>query len=149
MTDLYPPDLNSGTLAQAITTLVQPLREAGVHVDLDLDELPDLQPEIAVTLYRVTREVLANVQKHARATQVTVTAIASAGAETGASDRVRLVVTDNGIGADPRRLDRRREGHLGLRLVIDRVQNAGGQLTLTSAPGKGTRVETELPTQQP
>jgi signal transduction histidine kinase len=60
-------------------------------------------------------------------------------------DRVRLVVADNGVGTDVRRMDRRREGHLGLRLVIDRVHNAGGQFSLTSAPGQGTRVEAELP----
>lgn len=144
MTDLYPPDLDTGTLAQAVNTLAQPLREAGVAVELDLDGLPDLERETAVTLYRVTREVLANVEKHAHAQHVTITGSAVPGAEAG-GDRVRLVVADDGVGADPRRLDRRREGHLGLRLVIDRVQNAGGRFTLTSSPGHGTRVEAEMP----
>ena len=80
MTDLYPPDLSSGTLAQAINTLTQPLREGGVRVDLDLDGLPELERETAVTLYRVTREVLANVEKHAHATRVSITASAVPGA---------------------------------------------------------------------
>ena len=57
----------------------------------------------------------------------------------------RLVVTDNGVGTDIRRIDRRNEGHLGLRLVIDRVHSSRGRFTLTSGPGKGTRVEADLP----
>ena len=146
MTDLYPPDLHSGTLAGAIEGLVQPLREAGIQVDLDLSELPgDLDRESAVTLYRVSREVLANVSKHAQATHVSVTASTTGAGGPDPADRVRLVVVDNGVGTDVRRIDRRREGHLGLRLVIDRVHNAGGQFNLTSAPGQGTRVEAELP----
>jgi signal transduction histidine kinase len=146
MTDLYPPDLHGGTLDQALDTLAEPLRQSGVGVEIDLERMPELERESAVTLYRVTREVLANVEKHARATHVTITATAAPQDEPGARERVRLVVADDGVGVDPRRLDRRREGHLGLRIVIDRVQNAGGQLTLTSSPGRGTRVEMELPT---
>jgi signal transduction histidine kinase len=146
MTDLYPPDLHSGTLAGAIEGLVQPLRDAGIDVDLDLDALPaDLDRETAVTLYRVSREVLANVLKHAQATRVNLTATTLGGGMSVEQDRVRLVVADNGVGTDVRRMDRRREGHLGLRLVIDRVHNAGGEFSLTSAPGQGTRVEAELP----
>jgi signal transduction histidine kinase len=146
MTDLYPPDLHSGTLAGAVEGLAQPLREAGVQVDLDLNELPaDLDREAAVTLYRVSREVLANVQKHAQASQVSVTVTSLPASTPGEGERVRLVVVDDGIGTDMRRIDRRREGHLGLRLVIDRVHNAGGRFDLSSAPGRGTRVEAELP----
>jgi signal transduction histidine kinase len=146
MTDLYPPDLHSGTLAGAIEGLVQPLRDAGIEVDLDLDGLPaGLDRETAVTLYRVSREVLANVLKHAGATRVILTATTLGGGLSVEGDRVRLVVADNGVGTDLRRMDRRREGHLGLRLVIDRVHNAGGRFSLTSAPGQGTRVAAELP----
>jgi signal transduction histidine kinase len=146
MTDLYPPDLHSGTLAGAIEGLAQPLRDAGIQVDLNLNELPAaLDRETAVTLYRVSREVLTNVLKHAQATHVTLTATTLTGAVPGEGDRVRLAVADNGVGTDVRRIDRRREGHLGLRLVIDRVHNSGGRLNLTSAPGRGTRVEAELP----
>jgi two-component system NarL family sensor kinase len=146
MTDLYPPDLHSGTLAGALEGLVRPLRDSGIEVDLDLDGLPaDLDRETAVTLYRVSREVLANVGKHAQATRVTLVATTRGEGMSDEGNRVRLVVADNGVGTDVRRMDRRREGHLGLRLVIDRVHNAGGQFTLTSAPGQGTRVEAELP----
>jgi signal transduction histidine kinase len=96
-------------------------------------------------LYRVSREVLANVLKHARATRVKLTATTLGGGRSVEGDGVRLVIADDGVGTDVRRIDRRREGHLGLRLVIDRVHNAGGEFSLTSAPGQGTRVEAELP----
>ena len=63
----------------------------------------------------------------------------------GVEPRVRLVIADDGVGVDPSRLDRRAEGHLGLRLLTDRVESLGGQLLITSAVGQGTTVQAELP----
>ena len=45
---------------------------------------------------------------------------------------VHLVIVDNGIGLDPEDIDRRAEGHLGLRLLKDRVENSGGTWSVTS-----------------
>jgi signal transduction histidine kinase len=67
------------------------------------------------------------------------------GAEAGGVDRVRLVVQDDGVGVDEGQIDRRAEGHLGLRLLTDRVESLGGQLEIVSRPGQGTRVEAEVP----
>jgi signal transduction histidine kinase len=58
----------------------------------------------------------------------------------------RLVVTDDGHGFDPQVRARREEhGHLGLTLVDEVVTQAGGKLTVRSAPGAGTTVEMQLP----
>ena len=43
------------------------------------------------------------------------------------------------------RLDRRSEGHLGLLLLIDRVENLGGTLTVAAGPEGGTAVTATLP----
>ena len=58
---------------------------------------------------------------------------------------VHLEVADNGIGLDPARLDRRSEGHLGLRLLKTRVEDLGGTLTLTGGADGGTVVGATLP----
>ncbi|WP_425349242.1 ATP-binding protein [Friedmanniella luteola] len=63
----------------------------------------------------------------------------------GRSALVRLEVTDDGVGVDPSRLDRRSEGHLRLRLLADRVDSLGGRLSVVSQAGRGTSVRAEIP----
>lgn len=146
MTDLYPPDLRSGNLDQTIVTLADHLRAEGVEVEVELTPLPTLGDEVVATLYRVVRETLANVQKHAEAATVEIV-LGPVDVAPGEDARVRLRITDDGVGVDPTQIDRRAEGHLGLRLVADRVESLGGRLTVTSAVGQGTSVEAELPVQ--
>jgi signal transduction histidine kinase len=145
MTDLYPPDLQAETLPQALSDLAEPLRAEGVAVDLRAADLPPLSTESVAALYRVAKESLVNVHKHAKASTVTLRLSLVGGADAGDLDRVRLVVQDDGVGVEEGQIDRRAEGHLGLRLLIDRVESLGGQLQVVSPPGQGTRVEAEVP----
>ena len=151
MTDLYPPDLQDGNLVEALGGLADNVRAEGLTVDAQLADVPELSDEQGTALYRVVRESLANVVKHAHASSVT---ISLARVEPDAADpyrggRVRLVVADDGVGVDPSRLDRRAEGHLGLRLLADRVESLGGQLVVATGPERGTSVEVELPLSTP
>jgi two-component system NarL family sensor kinase len=145
MTDLYPPDLRSGNLDQTIVTLADQLRESGIQVELNLGEVPSLSEEGVATLYRVARESLANVSKHAQASMVTITLSVVDGVRPTDQARARLEIADNGVGVDVSKIDRRAEGHLGLRLLADRVESLGGELMITSAVGHGTTVQAELP----
>jgi signal transduction histidine kinase len=145
MTDLYPPDLDTRTLTQTLSDLAEPLRAAGVEVELEAGDLPPLSTESVAALYRVGKESLVNVQKHAQASRVVLRLDQVRAAEAGGVDRVRLVVQDDGVGVDEGQIDRRAEGHLGLRLLTDRVESLGGQLEIVSRPGQGTRVEAEVP----
>jgi two-component system NarL family sensor kinase len=149
MTDLYPPDLRDGNLTEAVTTLAEQARAEGLDVELQLAELPPLGEERVAALYRVTREALANVVKHAGASTVTITLAALPGPQAGAPASARLVVADDGVGVDPARLDRRAEGHLGLRLIADRIESLGGELLVVSGAGQGTSVEATLPVGAP
>jgi len=55
-------------------------------------------------------------------------------------------VRDDGAGFAHDDLARRRsDGHRGLALLEDLAADAGGRLTVHSAPGQGTRVELEAP----
>jgi signal transduction histidine kinase len=57
-------------------------------------------------------------------------------------DVARLVIADDGGGFQPEQRERRlEEGHLGLSLVEELARQSGGELTITSAEGAGTRVE--------
>ena len=144
MVDLYPPDLQAGQLHRTIDDLAEPLRDRGIAVDVLAEPLPDLDGECVAALYRVAREALANVLEHAHATRVTV-ALSMAAIGDGPDVAVRLAITDDGIGLDPARLDRRADGHLGLRLLTARVADLGGSLTVGSGPDGGTVVAAVLP----
>jgi two-component system NarL family sensor kinase len=143
MTDLYPPDLRGGHLNLAIATLADRLRDEGIDVQLNLAEVPALNDEVALSLYRVARESLANVQEHARASTVRISVTLLRGLHGTEQPWVRLVVADDGLGFDPATIDRRAEGHLGL--LIDRAESLHGELSVTSTVGHGTTVQADLP----
>lgn len=83
----------------------------------------------------VISEALANALKHARASTLSVAVERTAGG-------VRIAVADDGIGgADA--------SGAGLRGLADRVDVAGGTLTLDSPPGAGTRIVADLPAPSP
>ncbi|SDT43477.1 Signal transduction histidine kinase [Friedmanniella luteola] len=146
MTDLYPPDLRDGNLVEALGALASNVRAEGLAVDLQLADVPELAEDQVTTLYRVVRESLANVVKHAQASTVTISlGPVAPDATDPQTARVRLVVADDGVGVDPSRLDKRAEGHLGLRLLADRVESLGGRLVVATGPDRGTSVEVELP----
>jgi signal transduction histidine kinase len=133
LVDIYPPNLETSGLAPAIATLLDGLGP-GVEVNSDVSELSDLDPGTRTVLYRVAREAIANVSKHAGASRVAVRLREE-------DTDVVLSIEDDGRGFDPAIEP---TGHLGLRLVRDLVASVGGRLTLDSAPGSGTRLTVRL-----
>lgn len=90
----------------------------------------DMLPERVLQMLHILQESLSNVRKHAGATLVEVELV------TGAA--CRLTVQDNGHGFD---VDQGMgERHVGIRIMRERAHRMGGQLTMESAPGQGTRV---------
>jgi two-component system, NarL family, sensor kinase len=144
MTDLDPPDLRSGRLDRTVATLAEQLRDEGVDVELELAELPELSGEVMAVVYQVVREALAQAQDTA-AGRVLIRLAPVAGLGSGADAVVRLVITDDGVGLDASRVDRRSERYQRGRLLHDRAASMGGKLLVTSAAGDGTTVELELP----
>ncbi|SEQ82685.1 sensor histidine kinase [Microlunatus flavus] len=145
MTDLYPPDLGSADLGDTVTALASELRTEGLDVTLDVSPVGPLDTDTATALYRVARESLVNVTKHAGAGTVSVRLGLVDPARPGGGPTVELEISDDGRGIAPDRLDRRGEGHLGLRLLADRVDALGGRLTVTTTPDHGTTVRAVLP----
>ena len=138
MAEVYPPDLTGAGLLPAIENLVLETAEqvdTEVHVDSELR----LREGAARLAYRIVREGLRNVVKHAAAT----TAVVEIRREDG---WVHVLVADDGNGLDPaeeRVSDGelpRSEGHLGLRLLRDSVHDAYGSLELLPNRPQGTRL---------
>ena len=113
----------------------QAAEQLGAVADFEVGGSPrPLATGAQVVLLRVCQEALANVRKHARAHRAWVRL------SYGQSD-VRLEIGDDGTGFDPAEAN----GGYGLRGMRARVDEAGGCLTVRSAPGHGTSVTAEVP----
>ncbi len=146
MVDIYPPDLSGAGLPGALDDLAEPLRRAGVPVHVRAEPLSMADSDVAATLYRVAKETLTNIAKHARASTVEIELGPDPDA---ATPSVRLRVADDGVGIRPEQLDQRAAGHLGLRLLIDRVADQGGELRIEPGPQGGTVALARVPVTRP
>jgi two-component system, NarL family, nitrate/nitrite sensor histidine kinase NarX len=103
---------------------------------------PDLRlpAEHEAQVYQIVREALANVIKHAGASNARVVFERNASA-------IRVSVEDDGSGACPtgRRTSHEPGEHYGLDIMRERARRIGGRLRIVSAPGKGTRVRLSIP----
>jgi signal transduction histidine kinase len=94
----------------------------------------DLTAEEAQTLFRIAEEALTNVERHAAARQVTARLAFG-------SDRIDLVIWDDGLGFDTSAVEADRYGITGMR---ERAAMIGATLAVGSHPGGGTEVRCSL-----
>jgi signal transduction histidine kinase len=137
---LRPEPLERDPLPRAIVRVAERWSEehhltAHTHITGTLRPLP---PEIEVTLLRAAQEALANVSKHARASEVTLTL-------SYMNDVVALDIQDNGLGFDRAAAPAPDGDNFGLVAMRQRVELWGGILTIESAPHEGTTLAIEIP----
>ena len=133
--DLRPSSLSNLGLVAALEIQGREFAaRANLRVTLHVEAVP-LSPTTEISVYRMVQESLTNIAKYAGATEVTI----ALGMRDG---RVCLTVRDNGCGFDPQQRLRSTHGLTGMRY---RVEAAGGELRVTSAPGRGTVIEAWLP----
>ena len=89
--------------------------------------------------YRIVQEALANVWKHAKASEANVEVFQK-------GKMLNVIVSDDGVGFDPGGMGMGRS--LGLLSMVERARLVGGTLRISSKPGKGTRVVARLPLSQ-
>jgi signal transduction histidine kinase len=138
---LHPADLERDGLAAVLAAqLTVAGRAHDVPVDLTVDGLPDLEPDVEHQVLRIAQEAVTNALRHAGASRVRV----SLGPDDEVAGHVALVVVDDGRGFDPsaRGLRSRR---LGLTSMHERAASLGGALTIESAPRRGTTVRLRFP----
>ena len=139
LVDVSPEPLELPTdLREAISERLELLRvRAGIEPHIDSRLRDGIPQAIQAMVLKNIAEALNNVEKHARATRVTVVAETVDGG-------VRIEVADNGTGfvtAESARIP----GHIGLVAMRERAQLAGGWCHIDSDPGTGTRVEFWIP----
>ena len=99
-----------------------------------------LPPAMEHHLLRICQEALTNALKHAQARNITVSLDFT-------DDAVELSVLDDGRGFVPDTVLNGMVGHLGLQNLRSRARKLGGELTVTSAPGKGATIAVRIPFQ--
>lgn len=128
---------NTDNIENALQETLQKFRhQTGLpaHMHLHGDGLP-LPPDVQVQVLHVVQEALSNVRKHAGATAVDLN-VYKGGAW-------RFEVSDNGVGFDT--TFARDETHVGLKIMRERAQRIGAEITLRSQPGQGSAVTLTLP----
>jgi signal transduction histidine kinase len=140
LVEIYPPNLHEEGLEFALGDLLGGVSNRGMSVKLDVDLGKTALPADTVGLmYRSAQEALRNVVSHSGATRVRLVAKVS-------GNVARIVVDDDGRGFTPEQIEHTNsDGHFGLRALAGLVAEAGGKMSVLSAPGAGTRVEVKLP----
>jgi signal transduction histidine kinase len=136
---LAPPELAAGGLAGSIRGYaVLAGRTHGAEVVVEVGDLPALDSEQETALYRVAQEAIGNALRHSGSRQVSVCLYRR-------QRNVLLEVSDHGTGFDPSSA----LVGLGLTTMRERAASAGGRLTVTAAPGAGTRIRLSVPARRP
>ncbi len=135
--DLRPVPLEGRELPDALKVLARSLLSTGqLKVDLRIaGEKRQLPARLEAGLFRIAQEALTNIVRHARAKNALLSLSYS-------KDQIQLTIEDDGEGFDPHNIPPGRFGLVGLN---ERTHMLGGNLTLESSPGGGTRVEVTIP----
>ena len=141
ITELRPAALDQLGLEPALLALVDRFCVGGLDVDVDVDvafeagrEADRLEPELETGIYRIVQEALTNAVKHGQAQRAAVELVER-------DHSLRVSVRDDGTGFEPAAAT---DG-FGLVGMRERVELLGGELTIESAPGSGTRIAVSLP----
>jgi two-component system sensor histidine kinase DevS len=133
------PHRFEGDLEQGISRLAREFR-ANAMVELSFDPPSDLLPripsDVALAIFLTTQEALANIARHARASDVTLDISEEDGSAV-------LTIEDDGQGFDTSR-QVESVGH-GLANMRSRAEDLGGNFSIRSTPGKGTTIRVTVP----
>jgi len=140
--DLRPPALDRLGLLPALEWLASDIgKRSGMNIEVTMRGVSRrLPPEVELVLFRVAQEALRNTLRHSQATSAEVAV------EFG-EKLIRITVKDNGKGFYLQETagDLIKRGRLGLTGMRERIQLVGGNLKISSRPGKGTTVTIEAP----
>lgn len=130
--ELQPSDhLDQGIQIAINTRLDAVEKRSGILTFIKIDPDINLDNQVELELYRITQEALNNTIKHSSSDSVTVTL-------TQENDTVLLEILDDGCGFNYPIVDS--YGGMGIQSMMERAKAIGGELSIESQPGSGTRV---------
>ena len=102
-----------------------------------------LPAETEFHILRIIQESLTNIRKHSDAENVRIMMRANG------SGRYKVLIEDDGVGFSKPQTSHHTGEHIGLSIMRDRAKRFGGELTVESEPGEGTRIVLEFTDNQP
>jgi two-component system NarL family sensor kinase len=137
--NLRAEPLAERTLPEALSAFSRRFTsETGIPVHLDIDSGLTLPLQIESEVYHIAQEAIANIRLHAHATAAYLTVRVSGG-------NLLMTVRDNGAGMTAEVSSSPPAGHHGIVGMRERARLLGGQLRVTSRPGRGTTVTARIP----
>jgi signal transduction histidine kinase len=130
--DLRPPALDQLGLATALQEYAAQQNVNGLQVDVEVQELPALPAAVEVAAYRIALEALTNVARHSRASHCYL--------HLQADEQLCLQIEDDGVG-----MQSNSTAGVGLSSMRQRTTELGGEFSIQSKPGNGTRLIIRLP----
>jgi signal transduction histidine kinase len=135
--ELRPAALDQDGLVDALRKRFDAVENRlGIEGRVVMGGFIDLTPAVAEGLYRIAQEALNNALKHAFATRETVRLYAEA-------EHVALEIEDDGRGFDV--IAAEGKGGMGIASMRDRTRQLGGELSIHSDIGAGTKVTVRVP----
>ena len=132
---MMPQSLAMTGLVDAVKNFTDKIDPRKLQLSFNVEgSLENIDSNRQMMVYRILRECIQNVIKHAKATALDISIIAE-------KDAVDIIVEDNGIGFDKQEVQ---EG-LGMQSIRSRVDFLNGKMEVTSQPGKGTVVALYIP----
>jgi PAS domain S-box-containing protein len=134
---LVAPSLGDTGLVDALEDLIEEInlsKELRVQLINEISSAKEIDKNMELMLYRIAQEQLNNIRKYAKAEKATITI------KTG-DDKLFFSITDNGVGFDTAKKIR----GIGLKNINSRVDFYSGKMNVISAPGKGCRLEINIP----
>ncbi len=129
--ELHPVALKDSSLAPAIREYASDwAAQKDIEIEVQVDGERPLSVEVEQALFRIAQEALANIARHSQAKRVGICLCYQ-------KSEVLLKIEDDGVGFEPLSA----HGGLGLRSMRERCELLGGEITIESAPGNGTRIQ--------
>jgi signal transduction histidine kinase len=137
---LQPEQVREGQLAKALAQLAERSTVSGrVQCTFEgISNAPGLPPEHKHELLRIAQEAVSNAVRHAQPNKVLISMTEQAA-------HWELAVADDGIGMQAQPEERYADQGFGLMNMRDRTRAIGGEWSLESGPGLGTRISVRLP----
>lgn len=129
--ELRPESMANISLKQLFQQYLEPMQSRReFKLDMYIDDVEALPGDVQIAFYRIAQEALNNIEKHARATRVSI-------AVKEYEDRIELRIHDDGVGF---RVEDIAATSLGLGIMRERAIKIGATLSIESKPSFGTQI---------
>jgi PAS domain S-box-containing protein len=135
---LVAPSLGSISLEEALQDLVDRVnvnKEFQVNLNYKYDVEQQMEKDMELMIYRIIQEQINNIRKYSQSQTATISI------RSMPNQHLSLAIADKGIGFDTAQ----KPQGIGLKNIISRVEYYSGTMQIISAPGKGCRLEVDIP----